>query len=242
MSTRSTSWLAAVDCPALSRLRWPSRRKIDCLSFAQLRIKTLQTFHRAVATRRKLQKKPRWLTRTEAAKRLDTTIAGIRRLEGKTLFPETIAGIERFRPSEIAAILESQSPLSKPVSPKPGRPRWRNFGEEAAAVFALFAEGKGLREIVTSLRVCPERVRTLYHHWITDLETGERLRPPKHPEPPPAHSRRRVPASAALRGQSSSPPKSLDARPVASTDDQLTDLAASSNAVTALLEKLLGNH
>ena len=113
-----------------------------------------------------------WLTRTEAANRLGTTIAGIRRLEGRTLFPETIAGIERFRPSEIAAILESRAPLSKPVSPKPRRPRWRNLGEEAAAVFAQFAEGKDLREIVATLRVCPERVRTLYHHWTTDLETA----------------------------------------------------------------------
>lgn len=176
------------------------------------------------------QDRRRWLTRTEAAKRLGTTIAGIRRLEGKTLFPETIAGIERFRPSEIAAILESRAPLSKPVSPKPRRPRWRNLGEEAAAVFALFAEGKDLREIVATLRVCPERVRTLYHHWTTDLETGERLRPPKHPAPPPTHSRQRAPASAVLRGQSSSPPQSLDVRSVPSTDDQPTDLAASSNA------------
>ena len=188
------------------------------------------------------QDRRRWLTRTEAAKRLGTTIAGIRRLEGKALFPENIAGIERFRPSEIAAILESRAPFSKPVSPKPRRPRWRNLGEEAAAAFALFAEGKDLREIVATLRVCPERVRTLYHHWNTDLDTGERLHPTKHPKPPPTHSRRRTTASAALRGQSSSPPQSLDARPVPSTDDQPTDLAASSSAVTALFEKLLGKH
>jgi hypothetical protein len=82
----------------------------------------------------------------------------------------------------------------------------------------------------------------LYHHWITILKTGERLRPPKHPKSPPPHSRRPAPASAALRGQSSYPPQSLDAKPVASSDGQLTDLAASSDAVTALLEKLLGNH
>ena len=188
------------------------------------------------------QDRRRWLTRTEAAKRLGTSIAGIRRLEGKTLFPETIAGIERFCPSEIAAILKSRSPISIPVSPKPRRPRWHNLGEEAALVFALFAEGKDLREIVATLHVCPERVRTLYHHWITDLKTGERLRPPKHPEPPPSHSRRPAPASAALRGQYSSSPKSPDPRPVASSDGQPTDLAASSNAVTALLEKLLGGH
>ena len=188
------------------------------------------------------QDRRRWLTRTEAAKRLGTTSAGIRRLEGKKLFPETIAGIARFRPSEIAAILRSRPPLSNPVSPKLGRPRWRNLGEEAAAVFALFAEGKDLPEIVATLHVCPERVRTLYHHWITDLETGERLRPPKYPEPPHAHSRQRVPASPAIRGQSSSPPSNPDARPAASSDDQPTDLAASSNAVTALFEKLLGNH
>ena len=101
---------------------------------------------------------------------------------------------------------------------------------------------KDLREIVATLRVCPERVRTLYHHWTTDLETGERLRPPKHPAPPPTHSRQRAPASAVLRGQSSSPPQSLDVRSVPSTDDQPTDLAASSNAITALFEKLLDNH
>jgi len=188
------------------------------------------------------QDQRRWLTRTEAAKRLGTTIAGIRRLEGKTLFPETIAGIGRFRPSEIAAILKSRPPLSNPVSPKLRRPRWRNPGEEAASVFALFAKSKDLPEIVATLHVCPERVRMLYHHWITILKTGERLRPPKHPKSPPPHSRRPAPASAALRGQSSYPPQSLDAKPVASSDGQLTDLAASSDAVTALLEKLLGNH
>jgi hypothetical protein len=110
------------------------------------------------------QDRRRWLTRTEAGKRLGTPIAGIRRLEGKTLFPEAIAGIERFRPAEIATILESRSPLFKPVSPKPRRPRWRNLGEEGASVFALFAEGKDLREIVATLRVCPEHVQTLYHH------------------------------------------------------------------------------
>jgi hypothetical protein len=188
------------------------------------------------------QDRRRWLTRTEAAKRLGTTIAGIRRLEGKTLFPENIAGIERFCPSEIAAILKMRSPLPNPVSPKPRRPRWRNLGEEAASVFALFAEGKDLREIVAALHVCPERVRTLYHHWSTDLETGERLRPPKHPAPPPAQSRQQAPAAAAIREQSSSLPQSPDVRPVASSDDQPTDLSASANAVTALIEKLLGNH
>ena len=99
-----------------------------------------------------------------------------------------------------------------------------------------------MREIVATLHVSPERVRTLYHHWIIDLETGERLRPPKAPEPRNAHSRRRAPASAALLGQSSSLPRKTDVRRVASSDDRPTDLAASSNAVTALFEKLLGNH
>ena len=71
-----------------------------------------------------------------------------------------------------------------------------------------------MREIVAILHVSPERVRTLYHHWIIDLETGKRLRPPKPPEPWNAHSRRRAPASAALRGQSSSLPRKTDVRPV----------------------------
>ena len=175
------------------------------------------------------QDRRRWLTRTEAAKRLDTTTAGIRQLEGKTLFPETIAGIERFRPSEIAAILKSPPSLSKPVPPKPGRPRRRTTGEQAASVFASFAKGKDLREIVTTLHVSPERVRTLYHHWLIDLETGERLRQPKHPKPQPARSRQRAPSSAGLREPSSSPRHPPD------------DPAASSALVTTLVENLLGN-
>ena len=139
--------------------------------------------------------------------------------------------------------LEIEIRIRSPKRRRPVRQRSRHrIAAFAIGVFALFAEGKDLREIVATLCVCPERVRTFSYHWITDLESGERLRPPKHPEPPPAPSRQRPPASAALRGQSSSPPKSLDARPVASTDDQPTDLAASSNAVTALFEKLLGNH
>ena len=63
------------------------------------------------------------LTRTDAAQLLGTSVAAVRRLEGIKLFPETIAGLDRFRPSEIAAILKTPLPLSKPVPPKPGRPR-----------------------------------------------------------------------------------------------------------------------
>jgi hypothetical protein len=174
------------------------------------------------------QDRRHWLTRTNAAHLLGIGVAAVRRLEGTKLFPETIAGLDRFRPSEIAAILKGPPALSKPVPPKPARPRRRTPGEQAASVFAAFANGKDLREIVNTLHVSPERVRTLYHHWLTDLETGERLRQPKHPEPQPARSRQRAPASAELREPSSSP-------------TQTPDLAASSNAVTTLVEKLLGH-
>jgi hypothetical protein len=175
------------------------------------------------------QDRQHWLTRTDAAQLLGTSVAAVRRLEGIKLFPETIAGLDRFRPSEIVAILKSPPSLSKPVPPKPGRPRRRTPGEQAASVFAALAKGKDLREIVTTLHVSPERVRTLYHHWITDLETGERLRQPKHPKPQPARSRQRAPAPAVHRERSSSPRHPPD------------DLAASSALVTTLVENLIGS-
>jgi hypothetical protein len=176
------------------------------------------------------QDRQHWLTRTDAAQLLGTSIAAVRRLEGIKLFPENIAGLDRFRPSEIAAILRSSPSLSKPVPPKPQQSsRRRTPGEQAASVFACFAKGKSLREIVTTLHVSPERVRTLYHHWLTDLETGERLRQPKHPKPQPARSRQRASASAVNRKPSSSPRHSSD------------DPAASSAVVTTLVENLLGN-
>ena len=176
------------------------------------------------------QDRQHWLTRTDAAQLLGTSVAAVRRLEGISLFPETIAGLDRFRPSEIAAILKSPSPLSKPVPPEPQQSsRRRTPGEQAASVFACFAKGKNLREIVTKLHVSPERVRTLYHHWLTDLETGERQRQPKHPQPQPARSRQRALASAVNRKPSSSPRHSSD------------DPDASSAVVTTLVENLLGN-
>jgi len=183
------------------------------------------------------QDRRRWLTRTEAAKRIGISIAAVRQLEGERLFPETIAGIVRFRPSEIAALRKSRPQLPKPVSPKPGRrPRQRTPGEEAASVFALFAERKDLRAIVTTLHVSPERVRMLYHHWLVGLETGERLRQPKLHEPPPIQSRKRAQASVVRRRSSPSPTNNIDGSAA-----QPQDLAASSLAVTALVEKLLGN-
>ncbi len=184
------------------------------------------------------QDRQHWLTRTEAAQLLGTSVAAVRRLEGIKLFPDTIAGLDRFRPSEIAAILKAPPPLPEPVPPKPeppkrvppklGRPRRRTPGEQAASVFASFAKGKDLREIVTTLHVSPERVRTLYHHWLTDLETGERLRQPKHLKSQPARSRQPAPISTVPREPSSSP-------------RQTPDLAASSAVVTTLVENLLGN-
>ena len=175
------------------------------------------------------QDRQHWLTRTDAAHMLGTSVAAVRRLEGIKLFPETIAGIDRFRPSEIAAIMKSSFPLSKPVPPEPQQPPRRlTSGEQAASVFACFAKGKSLREIVTKLHVSPERVRTLYHHWLTDLETGERQRQPKHLQPQPARSLQRSPPSV-NRKQSSSPRHHPD------------DPAASSAVVTTLVENLLGH-
>jgi hypothetical protein len=185
------------------------------------------------------QDRRRWLTRTDAAKRAGISVAAIRRLEGSLLFPETIAGIDRFRPSEVAALPKSALSLFKPMSPKPEQPGRRTPGDEAADVFALFAEHKDLREIVTTLHVSPERVRTLYHHWLIDLKTGERLRQPKRPELPLAPSRRRVSASAVPKVSSALPPEGLDATPIAS-DNRPSDFIAPANAVTALVRNLLG--
>lgn len=178
---------------------------------------------------RRDQDRQHWLTRTDAAQLLGTSVAAVRRLEGIKLFPETIAGLDRFRPSEIAAILKSPSPLSKPVPPETRQSRRRTPGEQAAAVFACFAKGKDLRGIVTKLHVSPERVRTLYHHWLTDLEAGERLRQPQHPKPQPARSRQRALASAVNR------------KPSSSLRHHPDDPAASSAVVTTLVENLLGH-
>lgn len=188
---------------------------------------------------RRDQDRRRWLTRTDAAKRAGLSVAAVRRLEGTKLFPETIAGIDRFRPSEVAALPKSGLSSLEPMSPKPEQPRRRTPGDEAADVFALFAEHKDLREIVTTLHVSPERVRTLYHHWLIDLKTGERLRQPKRTEPPLPSSRRRASAPAAPKVSSALPPESLDATPVAS-ENRSSDFIAPSNAVTALVRNLLG--
>jgi hypothetical protein len=51
-----------------------------------------------------------------------------------------------------------------------------NAGELAARVFRAFVEGRGLRYIVTRLRVDPVEVRELYAEWQLDLATGEQQR------------------------------------------------------------------
>ena len=52
----------------------------------------------------------------------------------------------------------------------------RTEGQEAADVFRLLNENKGLRDIVIEARIAPIRVRALYREWCLSLEEGERLR------------------------------------------------------------------
>jgi hypothetical protein len=50
----------------------------------------------------------------------------------------------------------------------------RDEGEIAALAFHAFDEGKNLHDIVTQLRLTPERVRVLYREWREpDLEQHE---------------------------------------------------------------------
>jgi len=100
---------------------------------------------------------PALLTRADAAALLRCSISSVRRLEGDALHPIVGPdGVHRFDPAEIARLASSRSPL--PINGS-------KEGERDARVFEAFEQGKGLREIVTTLRLPADLVSKLHASW-----------------------------------------------------------------------------
>jgi hypothetical protein len=109
------------------------------------------------------------LTRTQVAERLGVSVSAVRRMEGKTLHPvQDGSGRWRFASKELGD--------ASAAKPKRRSLKRSDAGEMAARVFQALAEGRGLRYIVTRLRVDPAKVRELYSEWQLDLASGERKR------------------------------------------------------------------
>lgn len=105
----------------------------------------------------------RTLTRAEVAKALGCSVPTIRRLEGKTLHPtEDSEGVHRFDPLEVIHLVRDRSAQAVDSSKE---------GERDARVFELLDVGKGVREIVTTLRLPVEVVLKISDQW---REAGRR--------------------------------------------------------------------
>jgi hypothetical protein len=108
------------------------------------------------------------LTRKQVADRLGVSVSKVRTMEGKSLNPIKIEGVNYFERSEVDAAALSMG--------RKGAAHMTE-GEVAAAVFELIDHGKELREIVIELEQPPSIVRALYREWLDDFDAGEqRLR------------------------------------------------------------------
>ena len=92
-------------------------------------------------------------------------------MEGKELHPSVCGGVHYFDPEEVESV-------SWVLGTTRGvRRDKRDEGEIAALAFHAFDDGKDLHEIVTVLRIPPEKVRALYREWREpDLEQHEVIR------------------------------------------------------------------
>lgn len=107
----------------------------------------------------------KWLTRPAVARRLGTSVASVRRLEGRLLHPErNERGVWLFALDEVERLAASYAPKH--------RRRSISDGEVAARAFQLFESGHDLTQIVVRLRQHPHVIRILYEEWQTDLATG----------------------------------------------------------------------
>ncbi|MBI2894418.1 MAG: hypothetical protein HYY06_12780 [Deltaproteobacteria bacterium] len=103
---------------------------------------------------------PGQLTRSQVAERLGTSIASVRRLEGKKLHPRRgPRGVWLFDPAELAAVAEEQT------SSLTAKPRRSADGDVAAEAFARFNRGLGPREVVVELRQPPHVIIGLHRVW-----------------------------------------------------------------------------
>lgn len=111
------------------------------------------------------------LTRKSVADQLGVSIFKVRSMEGKELHPEVMGGVHYFDPEEVASVAWALGPKRR------GARGDHADGEIAALAFHAFNEGKDLHEIVSTLRIPPEKVRALYREWREpDLEQHELTR------------------------------------------------------------------
>jgi hypothetical protein len=105
---------------------------------------------------------PGKLTRTEVARRLGVSLTTLRRMEGKTLHPETgPGGVRFFDQHEVEAVeVTYRRVRSRQVTREQGPD-----GDEAAEVFELLDRGLHPIEVVKQLRIAPERVASLHGSW-----------------------------------------------------------------------------
>ena len=112
------------------------------------------------------------LTRRDVATRLGVSTSSVRRMEFDRLHPvEDERGIWRFDPAELEGIEPRAKPERSPISNE-ARERQRE-GRLAARTFFMFARHWSLAQIVVATKQPPERVRSLYHEWMTSLDEGE---------------------------------------------------------------------
>jgi len=157
-------------------------------------------------------KQLRWWTRQQAAGELRLSIASIRRMEELgTLRPVLRRGVNFFDSREVQALARKRASVSpssfvRAGASLPERAMFRpSDGQEAAEVFQLLNQNKGLRDIVIEACIPPARVRSLYREWCLSLEDGERLRnsPPEASTQP---RRRGRPPKIALEHEYELPP------------------------------------
>lgn len=100
------------------------------------------------------------LTRSKVAEELGTSIASVRRLEGKTLHPRKGAdGVHLFDPGEVAALAAHRTTASDV------RLRRSAEGDLAAEAFKQFNRGLDIRAVVIELRQPPALIQDLHRQW-----------------------------------------------------------------------------
>jgi hypothetical protein len=116
------------------------------------------------------------LSRRTAAARLGISTSSLRRLEDDLLLNPVMdeRGVYRFDPEEIEGLV-GRVPIQARGARQttPDERDAARAGRIAAKVFRYFARNRSLAEIVVATKQPPDRIRALYHEWVTSLEIGE---------------------------------------------------------------------
>lgn len=107
-----------------------------------------------------MPKRQDYMTRGEVARLLNVSVASIRRLESKELFPKTDKrGVRRFDPSEVAEYARRRSIKTSAESMR------ANQGAFEAKAMDLFAAGKSPLDVVRKLRMSCEEANRLWDFY-----------------------------------------------------------------------------